>query len=118
MKLRINLFTALALSAASTISVASTNFKLDTGFNHATGGYFAVGTTDPYWQVISKYPLLPPLPVSPANVVPSTGWLPPPGLAHWISGFTNGTSPSVTGPYDPGYTVYRKCFCVMPEALV
>lgn len=119
MKLKIKALATLILAAASSASIASTTVNLDTGFNHATGGYFPVGSTDPYWQVISKYPSQAPLPVSPANVVPSSGWLLTglPAGARWISGFIGGTSPSSTGKYDPGYTIYRKCFCVMPEAL-
>lgn len=119
MSLKIRALATLILSAASTVSIARTTLNLDTGLNHANTLYFPVGSTDPYWQVISKYPLQGPPPVSPSNVVSTTpGWLPPAGSAHWISGYTNGTSPSVTGKYDPGYTIYRKCFCVMPEALV
>ncbi len=117
MKLKIKALAALAFSAASMASIASTIVKLDTSFNHATAGYFAIGTTDSYWQVISKYPLVVPLPVSPANVVPLGSWFST-GSGNWISGFISGTSASGTGQYDPGYTIYRKCFCVMPEALV
>lgn len=120
MKQKTNALALLVLSAVSMASTASTTLSLDTGFNHATGGYFSVGSTDAFWQVISKYPLLAPLPVSPANVVPSNGWLSSSttGQSLWVSGYANGTSPATTGPYDPGYTIYRKCFCVMPEALV
>ena len=118
MKLKIKALAALALSAASIASSASTSMRLDTGFNHATGAYFAAGPTDIYWQVISKYPLVAPLPVSPSHVLlplPS-GWLL--NTAPWISAFPGGISPTSSGSYDPGYTIYRKCFCVMPEALV
>lgn len=71
---------------------------------------------DNYWINIATFPTTTPA-VGPTWVLrsPQTGWfsvlLP---SSRWISAWPTAASPSVTSASNPGYTIFRKCFCLLP----
>jgi hypothetical protein len=117
---RSRFITALAtvLFIALSAVVATAQMPLNTGFNYNSFGPYPTVTTfvsttqDNYWINIASYPPTTPA-VAPTFVLQAPGnWQLPLPASHWIS--ARNTIASVAGvtPVLPGYTIYRKCFCL------
>jgi hypothetical protein len=107
---------ALALSGVSGTSIA---MPLNTGYDHGAiiPGPYASGSPDDYWIKIASYePGSTTVPVARAFVLTgtpnSTVWGTMAG-ASWIGPRTAANSTVPTGPKDPSYSIYRKCFCLL-----
>jgi hypothetical protein len=93
-------------------AVATTVVPLNTGFNHATGSVYPIGARDDYWINIASS-----LPTNPAAdrtwTIPVSGsWQPSLPGSTWISA-RNTISSNVDPVTKMGYTIFRKCFCMM-----
>lgn len=93
---------------------------LNTGFDHATGAPYPTvptltsGIPDDYWINIASYPPVVPTPASSWVLQhPGPVWKQSLPGTHWISALTTAGSPGTTG--DPAYTLFRKCFCMLPQ---
>lgn len=119
----LNLVVGLAaLLLLSNFAIATV--PLDTGYDHSTFSPYPVpGSTpikDQYWINIASAPNVP---AGPAwLLVTANGWAMPFGtLANtgtrtsWISARPTVTSPPGTADDNPGYTIFRKCFCLLPN---
>ncbi len=114
----VNLIAVLAtVLLASNLTLATTTLKLNTGYNHSGfSAYPAVtGTPDNYWINIASYPTTSP-PVGPSFVlnILGTPWLPPFSTTNWIGPRPTAASAPGTSPDNPAYTIFRKCFCLLP----
>lgn len=110
-----------ALVLLGTFASAQTIVPLNTGYDHAIyNPYPAVTipvstTQDRYWINIASYPTTSPA-VAPAFVLESPlGWLPPLPSSSWISATNQVASATGTNPSNPAYTIFRKCFCLLPN---
>ena len=114
-----------AVSLSSTV-LAATDLPLNTGWNHGPNAVYpntgAVGNLDQYWINIASYPPLGP-PVKPAayyggaaNPTPSAWIAALAGQSHWIGPNPSSSSSSSTNPNNPGYSIFRKCFCLQNDA--
>lgn len=117
---RMNLPAAvLALLIFNILAVAQT-VPLNTGYNHSIPALSPIppsGSTstisDNYWiNIASTFP-----PATPATtwvLNPSlTSWLPVPN-ANWISARNTVNSAPGTSNINPSYTIFKKCFCLLP----
>lgn len=105
-------------------AAAQTTLPLNTGYNHPSFTTYPVGASDNYWINIASYPGGSTA-IGPSRVIPQGGWATPlpgpaafPGTA-WISGWpgsgpATGASPAGTSANNPAYTIFRKCFCLLP----
>lgn len=115
---KINLLTALAaLLLLSNFAIGQTTVPLNTGYNHSIfSPYLPVtgpsNTPDQYWINIASYPAAG-APVGPAWVIQSVWAAAFPGT-NWISARNTFVSPAGTNPSNPAYTIFRKCFCLLP----
>lgn len=118
---KINLVASLVLLLMSfeQAAVAQSSLPLNTGYNHA--GYApyptVIGTSsvqDNYWINIASFPATTP-PVASSWVLehPVGWWVPLPG-SHWISARNSVGSAPGTASDNPSYTIFRKCFCLLP----
>jgi hypothetical protein len=115
---------ALLLLILATAGSASggTIVPLNTGYNHQIfAPYPAVTSTtsttnDNYWINIASYPPTNP-PVAPSWVlrIPPAPWAPAFPATNWISARNTVLSPSITSKENPAYTIFRKCFCLLPN---
>lgn len=117
---KINLITVLvALLLTSSFAMGSTTMPLNTGYNHSIfqpyAAVFGPSTTlDQYWINIASYPTTSPA-VWPAYVIqPHSVWAPALPGTNWISARNTFTSGAGVNPENPGYTIFRKCFCLLP----
>ena len=105
---------------------ASTTMPLDTGYNYLIFGPYGIppnlssSVTDQYWIKIASYePPLSAVTVAPAFVLnpalTSPPWAPlfAPAVDRWIGAKSNTLSAPGVSQYTPGYSIYRKCFCLM-----
>lgn len=103
-------------------AVASTTLPLNTGYNYGTFSVYAgpsgsvSNVQDNYWIKIASYePPLTSTTVAPAWVlnIPPAPWAPALPNSRWI-GPRNvvSSAPGVSG-INPGYSIFRKCFCLM-----
>lgn len=114
---------ALILVSCATASSALTVARLNTGYDHANFAPYATvttpvsGTPDSYWINIASYPPTNPAAPTPAWVLkyPGPSWLPAIPGTHWIGPRKNVNSDANTSATDPGYTIFRKCFCLLPK---
>ena len=113
---RSRLITALAIALSATVATAQ--MPLNTGFNYSSFGPYPTVTTfvsttqDNYWINIASYPPTTPS-VAPSFVLQApTNWQPPLPASHWISARSTVNSATGVIPALPGYTIYRKCFCL------
>lgn len=115
-------FLVVVCSLATTRSAsAATSVPLNTGYNHHFfEPYPAVPPTsttqDNYWIAIASYPPISPN-VSPAwvlNITPSP-WLSPFPATRWVGPRKTVHSPSGTSHFNPAYTLFQKCFCLLPN---
>jgi hypothetical protein len=117
---KIQLLTATVLVSLSfsTWANSQTVLPLNTGFNHSTGSVYPPATQDNYWiNLATSLPTTPP--TGPSWTIQAVSpWqpaLPPmtgiPGTS-WISAWN-----TIGGKVDPvtkrGYSIFRKCFCLM-----
>jgi hypothetical protein len=118
------LFTALLLllCALDHTTLAATTVPLNTGYDHASFAPYLPVTTvtsnrnDNYWINIASYPpTTPPVASSWVLFIPPAPWLPAFPASHWISARNAVASPSGTSRETPAYTIFRKCFCLLPN---
>lgn len=102
----------LTLVLAGT-SGAAAALPLDTGYNHATFAPYVPGSTsDNYWIKIASYdPSLPSVPVAPASII--NGVTPVAGPNAQVLGPNPWASLGGTHISKKGYSLYRKCFCLL-----
>ena len=100
---------------------ATTTLPLNTGYNYLTFSQYpaTAGTQDNYWiNIASYFPGVASVPVGPSYVVPPyPGWFPGPFAPQggaWISARNTNVSSPGTNVNNPAYTIFRKCFCLMP----
>jgi len=114
----IAMIAGLVWSALPAAAFGQTVMPLNTGFNHATGSVYAVGARDDYWiNIASSLPTTPGqdrswtiASVSPWQpALPISGSIP---ATQWISA-RNTISSNVDPVTQKGYTIFRKCFCMM-----
>lgn len=90
---------------------------LNTGYNHSAFSAYLppapVSTTqDQYWINIASYPTLP---TAPAWVIQKAGgWAFAFPNTNWIGPRTTFASATGTNTENPSYTIFRKCFCLLP----
>ncbi len=126
MKKLLSISVILSVLSLSGAAFAATDLPLNTGWNHGPNAVYpntgAVGNQDQYWINIASYPPLGP-PVKPAwyyggtlNPTPSA-WIPAVvGQSHWIGSNPTSASSSSTNQNNPGYSIFRKCFCLQNDA--
>ena len=120
---RLNLMAAVfALLSFSTLTTSQT-IQLNTGFDNTLTAQtiypnppVVSNQPDHYWMNIMSFPATTPT-AGPAWVLhaPQAGWWPVllPN-SRWISATTTAASPPQNTFANPGYTVFRKCFCLQP----
>lgn len=115
---RITRLTALLVALLTSYShaAASTTLPLNTGYNYVPTIPYAAGLQDLYWINIASYPSGSSA-VGPSKVVaPVSGqWVAPFLGSMWITGFPTAASPAGTSENNPAYTIFRKCFCLLPD---
>lgn len=102
---------AALLLAATAVQAQA---RLNTGYNYSTFAPYNPPALDQYWVNIGSYPSTP---AGPAYVL-GTGsppWAPPFPLTHWLNDQNSPASLPGVSPQNPGYTIYRKCFCFLPN---
>ena len=112
---KLNLVALLgALLLLSNSAIAQTTVPLNTGYNHPVFNPYSPTTQDQYWINIASYPTTTPA-IGPAWAIPpSSGWAPALPGTTWISARNSFTSAAGTSPENPSYTIFRKCFCLLP----
>lgn len=112
---------ALALMGASGPAIAGTE-RLDTGYDHSVGAYYGPNSADNYWIKIASYePPAGSVPVAPADVLfwasPVAGPTTAPDFSgtgvKFLAPNPTGTSSPGTSGSNKGYSLYRKCFCLL-----
>ncbi|HEX8170446.1 MAG TPA: hypothetical protein VF824_07900 [Thermoanaerobaculia bacterium] len=116
-------FIALVLAAIALAAPAATVVPLNTGYDHANFAPYPnvtvpVSTTqDNYWINLATYP--PTVPVAPTGSwvlqYPGASWLPPLAGTSWIGPRKSVGSGAGTTLQNPGYAIFRKCFCLLPN---
>lgn len=109
---------AAATLLASSGSLAQ-SLPLNTGYNYTNFNTYPLPAGSPvrdnYWIEVAASAA--PVP-EPAFVVPNAPWLPPMTLgatgSRWISGTATKASYPGTSPINPSFSIFRKCFCLMP----
>jgi hypothetical protein len=99
-------------------AIGQTVVPLNTGFNHLANSPYATGAQDNYWiNLASSLPTT--IPTGPAYAVQWTApWQPdlpaagPIPATRWINA-RNTTAGKVDPVSGQGYSLYRKCFCLM-----
>lgn len=114
------LLALVAMLIFNNFAIAVNTLPLNTGFNHAVGSPYPVGVQDNYWINIASYPPSTPF-VAPTGAwtIPSISgvWATPFSNTTWISAIPTNVSPATNSVSNPGYTIFRKCFCVQPASL-
>jgi hypothetical protein len=116
---------ALALAGLSGTALAQTTLPLSTGYDHGTFSLYGVPSgsatvSDNYWIKIASYePPATSVPVAPAFVIaPDGGWAPAMNIApfgsRWIGPMPTKSSAAGVNSNTQGYSIFRKCFCLMP----
>jgi hypothetical protein len=108
-------FIALVIAALmlTATAVFAGSMPLNTGYDYSNYNAYpvALGIQDNYWINIASYPLTTSA-VAPAFVVPATNWALAYANSTWINNRNVSTSVTGVDPSNPGYTLYRKCFCL------
>jgi hypothetical protein len=119
---KINLIAALAaLLLLSTFATGQTKVPLNTGYNHSMFNPYPTvninpspaGARDNYWINIASYPATVPS-VDRAWVLRNPGWAPALSDTNWISARNTAFSAAGINQDNPAYTIFRKCFCLLP----
>jgi len=123
MKKKLNLIaTIFVLLVFSNFANATVTVPLNTGYDHWLNAAYPIPTTstpqqflqDDYWMHLSN-------PVgntwSPAYAITGhPAWAGPMTSpifrSNWLNSRTTWSSAPTTNPTNPGYTIYRKCFCL------
>ncbi|MBS1914018.1 MAG: hypothetical protein JST22_18670 [Bacteroidetes bacterium] len=79
--------------------------SLNTGYDHANGTTYAIGSSDGYWTIVSD-PAVGPVPRPATVVAPAAGWGPAQPGTRWIAALPTAAD-SIRRT-----VVYQKCFCV------
>jgi hypothetical protein len=123
--MRKTLFAAAAIWASMSTAALSQTLPLNTGFDHGNLALYAPGAQDQYWIKIASYE--PPatgnatIPVAAAwTYGTNSNWQAPisfgtaPVLgSRWIGPHPSPASPGGVSFSNPGYSIYRKCFCML-----
>lgn len=111
---------ALMIAAVPAAARSQTTVPLNTGYNHAMFAAYPPASSpstiaDNYWINISSFPTTNPA-VGPSWVLQAqSAWAAPFPDSRWISARNTASSaPGVSGS-NPGYTIFRKCFCLLPN---
>ncbi|HEU4557557.1 MAG TPA: hypothetical protein VFS20_06895 [Longimicrobium sp.] len=112
---------ALALAALAAPARGQTIVPLNTGYNHAVFAPYPAATSTPstvadrYWINIASYPTTNPS-VGPSWVLQANlSWAPSLPASHWISAWKTANSPTGASASNPAYSIFRKCFCLLPN---
>jgi hypothetical protein len=106
--------------ALGSLAFGQTTVQLNTGYNNGIFlPYPNAGSTstinDNYWIAIASYPPTSP-PVTPSWVLQQVSpWLPAFPSTHWIGPRHTIASPPGSSVSNPAYTIFRKCFCLLPN---
>lgn len=95
---------------------AAAQLPLNTGYNHQTNTVYTAPGLDNYWINIASYPAGSTA-VGPSRVIvplSSPSWAAPLQGTAWISGWPTYNSPPGANGSNPAYTIFRKCFCLLP----
>lgn len=112
---KINLLLAIVATLGfSNLALAQTVVRLNTGFNHSpiVQAKYPIGVADDYWINIATYPTTTPAVGPSFNITPPTGWFSPMANSNWISARNTYSSGAGTNSEDPGYSIFRKCYCL------
>jgi hypothetical protein len=117
------LVTLLALSPLTLghLALGQTIVPLNTGYNHAIFAPYPSVTTftstinDNYWINIASYPPTNPPVASSWVLQQQAPWLPAFPSTNWISARHTIASPPGTSVDNPAYTIFKKCFCLLPN---
>jgi hypothetical protein len=110
----------LSLPAVGATAMAQTTVPLNTGYNHAAFTVYPNATSpsntqDSYWVNIASFPATSP-PAGPTWVVPVfPGWAAALPGTQWINARNTAASAPGTSAANPSYTIFRKCFCLLPN---
>ncbi|HEV7237717.1 MAG TPA: hypothetical protein VGQ36_00630 [Thermoanaerobaculia bacterium] len=115
-----DLVAVLFIALSATVATAQmAQMPLNTGFNYGGWGPYQTvitpvsATPDNYWINIASYP--PTIPSVKRTFVlqtPILSWQTSLPASHWISARDKADSDPGVTPVLPGYTIYRKCFCL------
>lgn len=113
---------ALFLSFFAAFAGAQT-LPLNTGYDHAAfAPYLPAPVADPstvqdrYWVNIASYPqTAPPAPAASWALITPNGWAQPLPQSYWNSARNTYVSAAGVNVTNPGYTIFRKCFCLLPN---
>lgn len=114
----------VTLMLAINSAVAQTTVPLNTGYNHSVFGPYPTVNIDPtptgpnardnYWINIASFTPTTPA-VGPAwNLKKAAPWAAAFANTNWIGARNTASSPPGTAPNNPAYTIFRKCFCLLP----
>jgi hypothetical protein len=107
----------------SNFAIAQTTMPLNSGYDHSVFSAYPTVTTDPSpglardnsWIAIASFPATSP-PVDRAWVLRKAApWLPAFNATNWIGARNTASSPAGTTVDNPAYTIFRKCFCLLPN---
>ncbi|HET8796246.1 MAG TPA: hypothetical protein VFO89_01055, partial [Thermoanaerobaculia bacterium] len=84
------------------------SLPISTGYDYTNYGTYPLGVQDNYWINIASYPQ------TTSAIAPSytVSYGPPLANSQWINFHSTNASDSSVNPSNPGYTIYRKCFCL------
>lgn len=113
---------ALTASLLCGAAFGATTVPLNTGYDHSSFmPYPSVlnptsTTNDSYWINIASYPPTTPQPAASWVLkYPGLPWFPALPSTNWISARQTVASPPGTSSSNPAYTIFRKCFCLLPH---
>lgn len=116
------LVAAIGAIVGTGAATASTTLTLDTGYNHAVTSYYPTGAAvqDQFWvryAYSGQVTATPPMPITHYSRVtspqaPGASLVAP---ARSLNSHDGLNSPPLSSGMDPGYVVYRKCFCLAPN---
>lgn len=105
----------------ATVAAAQTIVPLNTGYDHGLYNPYPTvstpisSTQDQYWINIATYPTTTPAVGSTYVLQQPSYWTTALPSSHWISARNDALSLSNVNANNPGYTIYRKCFCLLPN---
>jgi hypothetical protein len=118
---RTKIIIAAVLALVASVASAQTIVPLNTGYDHNVYAPYTAVTTpvssalDNYWINIASYPDTTSAIARAFVLQQPTFWNNALAQSHWISGNNEATSLPGVNTDNPGYTIYRKCFCLMPN---
>lgn len=122
---KMNLIAVLAaLLLFSNSVIAQTTVPLNTGYKHSVYNPYPIVNNDPtpvgdtrdnYWINIASYPIIGAA-MGPAWILKRVNptWAPAFANTNWIGARNTAFSPAGTTTDNPAYTIFRKCFCMLP----